>query len=108
MFQPEKLSVRELLQCYVDTIAELKIRKIVRTGNNPTGDYAEWLVAKKLNLTLETNSKAGYDAVDAQGTRYQIGSLVSQGVDNKSKPSGISIVPNFVWTPPVGRYRQAN
>jgi hypothetical protein len=72
MLQPEMLTIRELLQYYADIIDELKRRKIVRTVNNPLGDYTEWLVAQKLNLTLSGNSTAGYDAVDMVGTRYQI------------------------------------
>jgi hypothetical protein len=72
MFQPEALTVRELLQYYVDILAELRKRNIVRTANSPLGDYTEWLVAQKLNLTLSGNSTAGYDAIDVAGTKYQI------------------------------------
>lgn len=72
MFQPDALTVKQLLQYYVDILAELKKRNIVRTANSPLGDYAEWLVAQKLNLTLSGNSTAGYDARDSAGTRYQI------------------------------------
>jgi hypothetical protein len=73
MFQPETLTVRELLQYYLDILAELKKRQIVRTANSPIGDYTEWLVAQKLNLMLSGNSTAGYDAIDPLiGTRYQI------------------------------------
>jgi hypothetical protein len=72
MLQPEILTVRELLQCYVDILDELRKRKIVRTANSPLGDYTEWLVAQKLNLTLSVNSTAGYDAIDTLGARYQI------------------------------------
>jgi hypothetical protein len=72
MFQPETLTVRELLQLYVDILDELRKRAIVRTANSPIGDYTEWLVAQRLNLTLSGNSTAGYDAIDTVGTRYQI------------------------------------
>ena len=44
----------------------------MRSENSPVGDYAEWLVAQKLNLELEKNSRRGYDATDIQGNRYQI------------------------------------
>lgn len=40
--------------------------------NNPTGDYAEWLVASALGLKLANNSAAGYDAETATGVRVQI------------------------------------
>jgi hypothetical protein len=44
----------------------------LRTTNNPTGDYAEWLVKTRLTLELETSSKKGYDAKDINGKKYQI------------------------------------
>jgi len=62
----------ELLQLQASVIDELKDRGVVRTKNNPLGDYTEWLVANALDLELATNSAAGYDATDADGVRYQI------------------------------------
>lgn len=66
------MSEKELLQLQAAVIAELKARGVVRSKNNPLGDYTEWLVAKALNLTLAGNSAAGYDATDSSGVRYQI------------------------------------
>jgi hypothetical protein len=66
------LSVKELLQLNANTIQELKQRGVVRTNNKPLGDYAEWLVAQILDLELAQNSKAGWDAMDVKGVRYQI------------------------------------
>lgn len=57
------LSVHELLSLQADAIDELKKRGVLRTKNNPVGDYAEWLVSHALNLTLAKNSSAGYDAL---------------------------------------------
>lgn len=71
----EDLAGREpvdLLRLHSDIIRELKNRGIVRSSNNPLGDYTEWLVSSRLGLTLEHNSKAGYDGVDSEGVRYQI------------------------------------
>ena len=65
-------SERELLQLHSAIINELKRRGVVRTRNNPVGDYTEWLVAKALNLELAGNSAAGYDGLDSVGTRFQI------------------------------------
>lgn len=62
----------ELLQLQANATAELKRRKIVRTNNNPLGDYTEWLVAEMMNLKLEGNSKAGYDAISDAGVKFQI------------------------------------
>lgn len=66
------LTELDLLNLYASVISELKSRKVVRTQNNPIGDYTEWLVADRLNLTLAENSAAGYDAVNRKGIRFQI------------------------------------
>ena len=70
--EPKSLTTPELLQQYALILAELRAREIIRTANSPVGDFGEWLVANRLGLTLEGNSKSGYDAVDSAGTRYQI------------------------------------
>lgn len=67
-----ELTTLQLLQVHANVIAELRRRGVLRTKNNPVGDYAEWLVSNALGLTLEGNSAAGYDATDAKGVRYQI------------------------------------
>ena len=66
------LSIKELLQYQSSIIDELKRRKVVRTKNNPLGDYAEWLVAKGLGLELAANSSAGYDGTDSEGVKVQV------------------------------------
>lgn len=70
--QLSDLTVKELLQLQASATNELKARGIVRTHNNPLGDYTEWLVARALGLELQTNSKAGYDGVTKDGVRVQI------------------------------------
>jgi hypothetical protein len=71
-FELESLSTPELLQHYSRILDELRARKVVRTSNSPIGDYAEWLIANQLGLTLVTNSTSGHDAVDALGVKFQI------------------------------------
>jgi hypothetical protein len=66
------LTDKELLQLQASATNELKARGVVRTQNNPLGDYTEWLVAKALDLDLQANSKAGYDGVSKDGVRIQI------------------------------------
>lgn len=66
------LTETELLARHGAILAELKRRGILRSKNNPTGDYAEWLVSARLGLTLATNSAKGFDATDGDGVRYQI------------------------------------
>lgn len=68
----EKLNVKELLSSFVKILDELREAGVIRSHNNPVGDYAEWLVSKAFDLTLENNSKSGFDAVDVKGVRYQI------------------------------------
>jgi hypothetical protein len=50
----------------------LRVRGVLRTKNNPVGDYAEWLVSSALNLTLAKNSAAGHDAESNDGKKIQI------------------------------------
>ena len=68
----KQLSIKTLLQTHSNIIEELRNREVVRTKNNPIGDFTEWLVARAYNLKLANNSKAGYDAIDAFGTKIQI------------------------------------
>jgi len=68
----KKMEVKELLQLQASIINELKDRCVVRTQNNPLGDYTEWLVANALDLELEASSTAGYDGVSKTGSRVQI------------------------------------
>ncbi|MCQ9616352.1 hypothetical protein L1889_06270 [Paenalcaligenes niemegkensis] len=67
----KKLSLHDLLTLHTDAITELRHRGVLRTKNNPTGDYAEWLVSKALGLTLASNSSADYDAVSESGKKYK-------------------------------------
>ena len=72
------MSERELLRASSEPIAELRRRGVVKTGNS-IGDYTEWLVCNGLKLQAQGNSKAGYDAIDHQGNRYQIKGRRSDG-----------------------------
>lgn len=83
-----KLTVPELLSSHSAVLDELRRRNIVRSKNNPTGDYAEWLVATKLGLELCSKSTKGCDAIDPLGVRYQIkGRRVT--ADNPSRQLGV-------------------
>lgn len=66
------LCVAELLTTHSAVLAELRTRGVLRSSNNPTGDYTEWLVAERLGLSLKGNSEKGYDATGADGVKYQI------------------------------------
>lgn len=46
----DAMSPLELLRLQSEVLDELMRRDIVRSRNNPTGDYGEWIVARKLGL----------------------------------------------------------
>lgn len=62
----------EVFGVWLAAMEELRLRGLVRTANNPVGDYAEALVAQRLGLELAGGSTAAYDARDRDGVRYQI------------------------------------
>jgi len=65
--------VKDLLRAYVVSREALRQRGVIRSNKSFLSDYAEWLAAKALNLTLaEGGSNKGYDATDRQGRRYQV------------------------------------
>lgn len=66
------LSDLELLSLHSEILIELRSRGVIRTKNNPVGDYAEWLVSKALGMTLLSNSSAGADAIDTDNKKVQI------------------------------------
>jgi hypothetical protein len=45
----EKLPTKDLFGAYRSILAELRRRGVVRTGNAPTGDFAETLVKVAVN-----------------------------------------------------------
>lgn len=88
-------STIELMNMYAQILTELKARSVIRTYNSPIGDYAEWLVSKKLGLTLEKNSKKGYDAYEpSTKTRYQIKSRWERGTPC-AQSRELSVIRNY-------------
>lgn len=65
-------STGTLLRMYADILTELSRREVVRSTNNPVGDLGELLARQALDLVLVGKSKAGHDAVDKAGLRYQV------------------------------------
>jgi hypothetical protein len=88
-FNLKKISVPDLLRLLSEILDELKAQDVIRTRNNPVSDYAEWLVSEKMNLELVPPSKSGYDAVGADGKRYQI---KSRRLDPKNKSRQLSVI----------------
>jgi hypothetical protein len=61
-----------LLSTYAVALHGLRSHGVIRSFNSPVGDIAEWMVSKKLQLTLTPKSNRSHDATDASGARYQI------------------------------------
>jgi uncharacterized protein DUF6998 len=61
-----------LLALYSAIVEELHGRGVVRSTNNPVGDYAEYLTARAFGLSLVGNSSIGYDAISVDGIRFQV------------------------------------
>ncbi|MBI2937163.1 MAG: hypothetical protein HYY22_03060 [Thaumarchaeota archaeon] len=91
-FDPKSFSTVGLLKCYSQIMDELKDRNVIRTRNNPSADYAEWLVSKKLGLKLEPNSSSGYDAVNTTGERVQI---KSRRLDPSNNSRQLGVIRNL-------------
>ncbi|MGE3622939.1 MAG: hypothetical protein AB7H77_03560 [Bdellovibrionales bacterium] len=62
----------DILQLYSDTLEELRRREVLRSANNPSGDYGELLFSRAFGWQLQNNSSSGYDAINGDGVRYQI------------------------------------
>jgi len=93
----DSLGSIELLRMYGGILDTLKDKRILRTTNNPTGDYAELLAAKWLEKqglvkdaqeALLKNSHKGFDIVDDGGVTYQVkGRRIT--ISNPSKQLGV-------------------
>lgn len=86
------LSESELLQAHAAVIDELVRRGVVRTRNNPIGDFTEWLVCDRLSLEIQPNSKSSYDGIDSKGTRYQI---KGRRIERGSTAAQLSVIRNL-------------
>ena len=64
--------VSELFEKFVQVTTELRRRNVIRSENNPTGDYGELLFCRAFHWSPAPKSTSGYDAVDASGVRFQI------------------------------------
>ena len=53
MKELNEMSVIELLRTHGAVIDELTRRNVVKTRNNPVGDYEEWLVGQRMELEIQ-------------------------------------------------------
>ena len=74
-------STQELLALSRAILRELKERGVVRTGNAPTGDYAELLVREATGGELAQNSERSWDVrtSDPDSERLQVKARVVTG-----------------------------
>ena len=81
----EKESIRELLNLHGEVLEELRNRGVLRSSNNPVGDYAEYLFCQAFGWKLADNSEKDADAFAPDGARYQIKSrrLTRHGVSRQ-------------------------
>jgi hypothetical protein len=66
------LGVAELLRVSAAAAGELRRRGVLRTGNAPLGDYAEWLALRAFGGSLAPNSEKSYDLETPDGQRLQV------------------------------------
>jgi hypothetical protein len=68
---PEQSTIALLAESQA-ILAELRSRGVIRSGNAPAGDYAEWLVRLVTGGTLAGNSERGWDVKCPDGTTLQV------------------------------------
>ena len=68
----ETLSVFDLIRVHRRTLFELRQRGVIRTLNQPQGDWAETLVKVAYGGQLAAKSEKGYDVIVSDGTRLQV------------------------------------
>jgi hypothetical protein len=67
-----RLNNGELLGLWANVMSELNKRGVIRSDNNPIGDYCEFLVAAHYEVEPEGNSNAGHDVVTPTGLKIQV------------------------------------
>ncbi len=88
------VSTSELLSSYREVLAELRRREIVRTGNAPTGDYAETLVKVAFSGELAPNSEKSWDVRTPDEEKIQVKSRL---LDDPTKSKQRQLSPIRSW-----------
>ena len=65
----EDLSVFDLIRLHRQTLYELLQRGVIRTLNQPQGDWAETLVKVAYGVQLAAKSEKGFDVIASDGAR---------------------------------------
>jgi len=90
------MSVAELLSLHAEIGETLRIRGVVRSANNPTGDLAEYLFCHAFGWDQAPNSEKGFDATGEGGVRYQI---KGRRIHRRNKSRQLSAVRNLSSRP---------
>lgn len=78
--------IKKLLQTHANVIEKLVSLGVVKTRNNPIGDYTEWLVRRRMGLKEAPANQRGFDAIDDNGNRYQIKGRREEGTSVQFSP----------------------
>ena len=85
----EDLSVFDLIRLHRQTLYELLQRGVIRTLNQPQGDWAETLVKVAYRGQLAAKSEKGYDVIASDGTRLQVKSRALDHLDVGSNTTSV-------------------
>jgi hypothetical protein len=66
------LTDQGLFGLWAEAMTEMRRRDLIRSSNNPTGDYAEVLVARVLGVEPVGGPERGYDVISPPGVRIQV------------------------------------
>jgi hypothetical protein len=80
-----KLAPGRLLALYRAILAELRSREVIRSGNAPAGDYAEFLVREATGGELAPNSEKGWDIRTPHGEELQVKTRVVTNTRNRGE-----------------------
>jgi hypothetical protein len=69
-------STADLLAISRGVLTVLRERQIIRSGNSPTGDYAETLVLRACQGSQAPNSQKSWDVLSCDGEQLQVKSRV--------------------------------
>lgn len=72
MTDPAALTNAQLFAQFSASLRELRVRDVLRTNNQPAGDYAEWLAQRALGGVLAPNAEKSFDLTTDDGTLVQV------------------------------------
>ncbi len=86
-FDVEGMSVRDLIRLHRETLHELHRREVVRTWNQPQGEWAELIVAAAYDGKIAENaSEEAWDVKTKTGRRIQVKARVIQKASDTFSP----------------------